>query len=302
VGPGQRPPLQPTDPPAGEGGVSPAAEVRRIWYQSFTDPAVDAAYFTRLDAYLRSVSGAGFEIAVAGIQPGDRYLHPITEFRCAAQVISNAVTAQRKGYDAFVIGHFQEPGLAEARAAVDIPVIGLGEVTMLHACALGRRIGLVTINPVFIPYHEDQITRHGLQRRVIAVTALAAEVAQFNRAFDDEAEYARLRQAFVLQAGPMLDRGVEVIIPAGGYPMLLFGREHGFTIRGATVLNGLPVAVAAAETAIRLRRLNGTSTSRRASYALPPAEAVEEFGRVFAPGAPEPIFAVRTASTTARSE
>jgi allantoin racemase len=76
----------------------------------------------------------------------------------------------------------------------------------------------------------------------------------------------------------------------------LFGREHGFTIRGATVLNGLPVAVAAAETAIRLRRLNGTSTSRRASYALPPDEAVEEFGRVFAPGAPEPIFAVRTPS------
>jgi len=286
VGPGQRPPLQPVDRPAQEGGISPAAAGGRIWYQSFTDPAVDAAYFTRLNAYLRSVSGAGFEIAVAGIQPGDRYLHPITEFRCAAQVISNALIAQRTGYDAFVIGHFQEPGLAEARAAVDIPVIGLGEVTMLHACTLGRRIGLVTINPVFIPYHQDQIARHGLQRRVVAVTAVAAEVAQFNRAFDDEGEYARLREAFIQQAGPMLDRGVEVIIPAGGYPMLLFGREHGFIIGGMTVLNGLPVAVAAAETAIRLRRLNGTCTSRRASYALPPGEAVEEFGRTFAPRAP----------------
>jgi hypothetical protein len=31
------------------------------------------------------------------------------------------------------------------------------------------------------------------------------------------------------------------------------------------VLNGLPVAVAAAETAVRLRRLNGTGTSRRAA-------------------------------------
>ena len=34
-----------------------------------------------------------------------------------------------------------------------------------------------------------------------------------------------------------------MVIPAGGYPMLLFGREPAFTIDGATVLNGLPVAV-----------------------------------------------------------
>jgi allantoin racemase len=285
VGADQRPAPQPVDRPVGRADVAPAAVTGRIWYQSFTDPAVDAAYFSRLDAYLRSVTGTGFEIAVAGIQPGDRYLHPITEFRCAAQVIANALIAERDGYDAFVIGHFQEPGLAETRAAVNIPVIGLGEATMLHACTLGRRIGLVTINPVFVPYHEDQIARHGLQQRVIAVAALAAEVALFNMAFDDDRAYTRLRESFIVQAGPMLDRGVEVIIPAGGYPMLLFGREHGFTIRGATVLNGLPIAVAAAETAIRLRRLNGTCTSRLASYALPPREAVEEFGRTFLSGA-----------------
>jgi hypothetical protein len=75
----------------------------------------------------------------------------------------------------------------------------------------------------------------------------------------------------------MLDPGIDVIIPAGGYPMLLFGREPGFSIDGAVVLNGLPVAIAAAETAIRLKRLNGTCTSRRAAYALPVAEAVTEF-------------------------
>jgi allantoin racemase len=69
--------------------------------------------------------------------------------------------------------------------------------------------------------------------------------------------------------------------------MLLFTREPSFTISGATVLNGLPVAVAAAETAIRLSRLNGTGTSRRTAYALPPGEAVTDF---------------RDAFTTARSE
>ena len=253
----------------------------RLWYQSFTDPEVDAPYFRRLGEYLQSVTAPGFESVVHGIQPGDRYLHPITEFRCAGQVIANAVSAQEEGYDAFVIGHFQEPALREARAAVDIPVIGLGEATMLHACTLGRKAGLVTINPVFVPYHEDQIARHGLTERVVAVRAVAAQVADYNRAFDDADLYRRMRDEFVAQAKPLLEVGVDVIIPAGGYPMLLFSREQGFAIDGAAVLNGLPVAVAAAETAVSLKRLNGTATSRRSAFALPVAEAIEEFREHF---------------------
>lgn len=104
---------------------------------------------------------------------------------------------------------------------------------------------------------------------------------------DDEREYRSLREAFAAQAEPMLGLGIDVIIPAGGYPMLLFAREPSFAIGAATVLNGLPVTVAAAETAIRLSQLNGTGTSRRTAYALPPGQAVTEF---------------RSAFTTARSE
>lgn len=258
----------------------------RIWYQSFTDPDADAPYFTRLGEYLRSAASPGCEVEVSGIRPGVRYPHPITEFRCAAQVITNALTAWQQGYDAFVIGHFQEAGLAEARSAVPIPVIGLGEATMLHACTLGRKIGLVATSPAFVPYHEDQIARHGLQHRVIAVRALHPQAGQFNRAFDDEHEYRSLRESFTGQAEPMLALGIDVIIPAGGYPMLLFAREQSFAIGGATVLNGLPVTLAAAETAIRLSRLNGTGTSRRTAYALPPSEAVTEFRSAFTAGPP----------------
>jgi hypothetical protein len=66
--------------------------------------------------------------------------------------------------------------------------------------------------------------------------------------------------------------------------MLLFSREQSFAIGGAPVLNGLPVALAAAETAIALGRLNGTGTSRRAAYALPPSEAVTDFRRAVTTG------------------
>jgi allantoin racemase len=36
----------------------------------------------------------------------------------------------------------------------------------------------------------------------------------------------------------MLGLDIDVSIPAGGYPMLLFAREQSFVIGGAMVLNG----------------------------------------------------------------
>src|SRR5262245_39306997 len=120
----------------------------RLWYQSFVHPVEQAPYIERLQALL----DAGIRFEVHGLDPPDHLFHPLTEFRCAAQTIRNALDAEREGYDAFVIGHFQEPGLLEIRGAVDIPVIGLGEATLLAALSMGRQLGLVTIDPVFIDW------------------------------------------------------------------------------------------------------------------------------------------------------
>src|SRR4051794_2566429 len=141
----------------------------RIWYQSFVDPQEQAPYMDRLRARLRRHAAPGVTVDVFGVTPPDRFFHPLTEFRCADQTIRNALAAERQGYDGFVIGHFQEPGLTECRGALDIPVIGLGEATMLFACSIGKRFALVTIDPVFVPWHEEQVTRHRLDGRCAGI-------------------------------------------------------------------------------------------------------------------------------------
>jgi hypothetical protein len=82
----------------------------RLWYQSFVHPAEQAPYIARLEQELARLAAPGLQFEVHGLDPPDRYFHPLTEFRCAAQTIRTALTAERQGYDAFVIGHFQEPG------------------------------------------------------------------------------------------------------------------------------------------------------------------------------------------------
>ena len=141
-------------------------------------------------------------------------------------MIRNALEAERGGIDAFIIGHFQEPGLLEIRGALDIPVVGLGEATMLAALSMGRRFGLVTIDPVFIEWHERQVRAHGLDQRLAGVHAIRVDLEGFMRAFTDETRYAAVRADFVEQVRPLVAAGAEVIIPAGGLPMLLFARDE----------------------------------------------------------------------------
>src|SRR6516164_6048931 len=249
----------------------------RLWYQSFVHPTEQAPYIERLQASLDAAASPDVRFEVHGLDPPDHLFHPLTEFRCAAQTIRNALEAERAGYDAFVIGHFQEPGLLEIRGALDIPVIGLGETAMLSACSMGRKFGLVTIDPVFIAWHERQVTAYGLTERLAGVRAIKIDLAGFMHAFTDEAAYRDVRADFVEQVRPLVAAGAEVIIPAGGLPMLLFARECPFVIDGALVLQGIAVVAKATEMALALHRLTGSVVSRRGTYAKAPPQAIDEF-------------------------
>lgn len=251
----------------------------RIFWQSFVDETIGGTYLTFLREHLERAAAPGTTVEVHGMSPPDSYAHALSEMRCAKLLIANTVAAERAGYDAVVVGHIQDSGLAEARGAVDIPVIGLGESTLLHGCQLGATMGIVTINPRFVPLFHRQIAQYGLGSRIAGVRAVAFEPGRLLAAFDDPAHFERTRADFDAEAAPLLDRGAEVIIGGGGIPMLLFGRVREHLIGGAPVLDGLPVALMHAEMAVRLGALNGIGVSRRGLYSRAPQSVVEEFLR-----------------------
>ena len=118
----------------------------KIWYQGATDRSVHSDYISRLEAHLKSVADPDFDFKFTGVNPPASTTHALTEYRIGAAMARNVVKAEREGYDAVAITHFQDAGLHEAKSAVDIPVLGLGETTMLYACSLGRKMGLITIH------------------------------------------------------------------------------------------------------------------------------------------------------------
>jgi Asp/Glu/hydantoin racemase len=249
----------------------------KLWYQSYVDYENGASYWDRLRPHLQESAAPDTQIDVHGITPYDSYAHPLVEFRCAREMICNAVRAEREGYDAFIVGHFQDAGLYEARSAVDIPVIGLGEATMLWCCQLGQRIGIVTINPRFIPWFHHQIGKYGLRERVSGVHAMTFEPGQILAAYGDDRKAQEVKDLFEAQGRPLVAAGTDVLIPGGGIPMLLFAQFHDHQIQGAPVINGIPVAVKMAEMAVSLRALTGQGVSRVGDYAKAPPEIIAEF-------------------------
>ena len=259
----------------GKGSARPGRG--KIWYQSFVHPVAQAPYIDRLQGMLDEVAAHGSRFEVHGLDPPDHSFHALTEFRCAAQVIGNALAAEKAGYDAFVIGHFQEPGLIEIRGAVDIPVIGLGEANVFASLSMGQCFGLVTIDPIFVPWHDRQVRTYGLAERYAGTRALKMDLPAFMKAFTDKRAYAAVRSQFVAQVEPLIAAGAEVIVPAGGLPMLLFAREAPFVIEGAPVLNGIAVVAKAAEMALGLRAVTKVVVSRRGTYAKAPPASIAEF-------------------------
>jgi Asp/Glu/hydantoin racemase len=246
----------------------------KIWFQGATDRNFMAPYIAKVEAHLKAVLDPEFSATFHTTTPPATTTHAITEYRIGRNLIKNAVEAERQGYAAMVITHFQDAGLAEVKSVVDIPVIGLGETTLMHSLTLGRKLGLVTINPVFIPWHEDQVIRYGLQQRVIGVRAVPATVADFIDAFASDKGFAKIKPLWEKECRILLDAGADVIVPAGGLPMMLFG---GTEMDGAPVINGVTLVAKTAEMAVRLREHGMFRVSRRSNYVKPPEKALKEF-------------------------
>jgi len=250
----------------------------KIFWQSFIDATASRAYMERLAAYLNAIAAPGTTVHVAGISPPDRDFGRLSELRCSLLAIDNAMQAEEDGFDAYVMGHFQDPGLYELRSAVRIPVVGVGEATLHAALQIGRRLGLVTLDPVFEVMHLEQVDRYGIGDRVAHVVGMGCRPEDFSAAFaGDEDARRRMLDDFATCAIPLVERGADVIIPAGVLPGLLMCSERAFRVGHAPVINCASVGLKSAEMWAELHRVDGIEASRGPSFALAPERARADF-------------------------
>lgn len=134
---------------------------------SMTGKIAAAARAVAPDAEIVAVTCHGSPPAIQG---------PEDDAICRPFVLAEVARAEAEGADAAVIACFDDPALAEARAASRIPVLGIGEAAFHAAMLLGQRFSVVTTLPVAIPVIEENIARYGIAGACAKVRAAGIRV------------------------------------------------------------------------------------------------------------------------------
>lgn len=84
--------------------------------------------------------------------------------------------AQAAGCGAGIIGCFYDGGLRELREALDMPVVGMGEASVLLATTLGHRFSIIVGRRKWIPKMRDNVILTGVDRRLASFRSIEMSI------------------------------------------------------------------------------------------------------------------------------
>lgn len=260
----------------------------RLWHQSMTELAGLGAYRDFLQAHSKALLGSEATVQVEGLRAGTYHGRTPTSalgnafvyHRAVDQIIDNAIRAERDGFDAFVIGSFSEPLLREIRSAVDIPVTGILESSMLVACSLGKRIAPIANAPEISFIVQTAVEKHALEARVLPCVPIDPPMHEAELLAAAASKPQAVLEAFTRAAEHAIaQQGADVIVPAEAVLATLMVANKLTHIKGAPVLDVLAIAWRYALMMIRLQRDAGIGTSRSGAYARHDPELVQLMAR-----------------------
>ncbi|MEM2522764.1 MAG: aspartate/glutamate racemase family protein [Candidatus Bathyarchaeia archaeon] len=98
----------------------------------------------------------------------------------APLVVDAVIRAEKMGYNAVVIGCFEDPGLHASRELVSIPVLGVGETSIIVSSILGRRIAIISTGQNSRAVYERKMMEMGLSEKLAYSSGIAVPVLRLN--------------------------------------------------------------------------------------------------------------------------
>ncbi|WP_326686181.1 aspartate/glutamate racemase family protein [Streptomyces sp. NBC_01795] len=256
--------------------------VTRILYLSLSNATYSSNYFPFLRRYIDGFVTEGTEVELRGARVGRIDSFRFFESLDSVSILDSVLDAEQSGFDAVAIGNILDPALREARSMVDIPVLGLGETSMMTACLMGSQFSLVGVNPYFGGRFEENVAKYGLRERLAGIECMDLTPHELDACFSDDEGRQRATDSFLAAARATLARGAEVIIPAGGRVTAFLNSIGLREVDGAPVLDGTASLLAMTESAVRIGAATGSFVSRRRLYAKAPSEVIRSAAAEYA--------------------
>jgi Asp/Glu/hydantoin racemase len=231
----------------------------KIWYQTYSPAARADAKWARFEEacerYVPTVARSDTEIKVVGVEmrAPKMVVSSYIQYLHLGQIIENAITAERDGFDAFVLAGMRDIGLNELREAVEIPVVFSGETSYHVACMLAAKFAVIINDEEPLQNATALISRYGLGAHSVPGVHVGYSHTDFIAAFHDDPK--RIIEEIKAAARPAIKQGAGIFIT--GYAAInVFLAEHGIRdIDGVPILDTQAAVIKTAEMMVDLRKL-----------------------------------------------
>lgn len=252
----------------------------RIWWQAVTSTKGWPEYKKAVIEYANKVADPGTVVESYGTPTavgGEEY--DSVRYLDVVGVLSNAIKAERLGYDAFTIGNTLDAGLREARELINIPVVGHLQTSLHVMSTMARNFSMIVPHRKFIPTWEHLVGDYGFRDRLVSIEGMDIGVTDYEKLYTDKAYGESHLESFITIAHKAVTAGAEMIfaVPA---PMVIgflrVAQKDHLEVEGVPVFDSIPAVIKMTELMVKFRQLTGVFISRKLTYASPPKELVEE--------------------------
>jgi allantoin racemase len=187
------------------------------------------------------------------------YRDSFFQLAATVEIVRSAMRAAADGFDAVIVNCFDDFGVEPARSVVDIPVVGIGAVSLFFAAQIGRRIGLIVPNlPGQIEFAARQVQDLGLSASLIT-SGIRADCMPFAQAWGEAmANPAAAVKRFAPLAQALAADGADsVVFGCGGFSLVCGAQHFSETksvVRTVPIVIPINTALLQAEMLVRLKR------------------------------------------------
>jgi allantoin racemase len=208
------------------------------------------------------IDGIRFDIRVPHLE------YEFYENIAAHEVVKEIVEAEKRGYDAAVIGCFYDPGLNEARELIEMPVIGACEASLVLATMVSAgKFSVLVGRRKWIPKMMRTAKGYGLDSRIASWRVLELTVPEMRN-------FEKTREAILRESRIAIEEDLAECIVLGCTGMLGRALEVQKEL-GVPILDPVLCGIRVAEMRAILWRKYGISHSKIGGYEPPPHEELE---------------------------
>ena len=182
-------------------------------------------------------------------------------------VVEQILAAGRGGADGVMVACSGDPGVAEGRTALSVPVVGPMEAALHLACGYGYKIGVVTVaDRSWSEYCEMMVNAYGLGSRFAGVKRIAIpSMEAFTVGFENPQVVAKAVAEAASELVEQRDADA-IVIGSAGLSVMSSAAGLTRTASGAPIFDCLTVGLKTAELRVDLSQQFGLPEASRVGY------------------------------------